>query len=474
MRLVHWIFATCLFTASWDILLVLQVGGQVRFATALMGFVFLAAIAKIQQEGRILWPRGGTALTLWLFLQLLFIPVSGMIALGFQFYALLLFSALGIFAAVQIYGLSSWTESIMRIYMASFAFVGFFALIQFSLPALGGPAILVRQWIIHGRFPRLNGFNAEPSYFATYLLMGWIVLVDLRFSRARIAASRFWKWTTYAVGAALILSTSKTAWIILLLEAAARLAPLVWTGLRSLGRQARHGTMVVRIPRAATIAKIILGAAAAAAVVFAVSHIIDLFSFLEGSGLGGTAAHSWIDRNTQAHDTFQIFLAHPFIGRGMIGGSVALGASRGFAVDTLAALRNAWAFPVPLDILVASGVFGVIPFVMFAWSGTFGAYKLAKSRWPEERAKWLRALARGMIFEWLLLMQDQNLLRVYVWFHMTMVAVIAYNLEFGPVPPLAIADHPELSPATAPQPAFSATPAFAPAFTSPAPGTPAR
>ena len=54
--------------------------------------------------------------------------------------------------------------------------------------------------------------------------------------------------------------------------------------------------------------------------------------------------------------------------------------------------------------------------------------------WPEERAKWLRALARAMVFEWLLLFVDQNLLRTYLWFHFSMVTVVAYHLEFAPAP----------------------------------------
>ena len=57
--------------------------------------------------------------------------------------------------------------------------------------------------------------------------------------------------------------------------------------------------------------------------------------------------------------------------------------------------------------------------------------KLAKRHWPSEQAKWVKALARAMIFEWLVLLADQNLMRVYLWFHVTMVALVAYNLEFG-------------------------------------------
>jgi hypothetical protein len=91
-------------------------------------------------------------------------------------------------------------------------------------------------------------------------------------------------------------------------------------------------------------------------------------------------------------------------------------------------------------------VFGFIPFLVFVYANTFGALRLATRHWPEERAKWLRALARAMIFEWLVLMTDQNLFRIYIWFHISMVAVVAYNLEFVRAPqPLRERTQPRLS-----------------------------
>jgi hypothetical protein len=51
-----------------------------------------------------------------------------------------------------------------------------------------------------------------------------------------------------------------------------------------------------------------------------------------------------------------------------------------------------------------------------------------------------------MIFEWLTLMSDQNLLRIYVWFHIAMVAVVAYNLEFARAPEFSWESSPKASP----------------------------
>jgi hypothetical protein len=71
------------------------------------------------------------------------------------------------------------------------------------------------------------------------------------------------------------------------------------------------------------------------------------------------------------------------------------------------------------------------------FANTFGALRTATRYWPSEQAKWVRALARAMIFECLVLLADQNLLRVYLWVHLSMVSLVAYNLEFGTAAELA-------------------------------------
>jgi hypothetical protein len=109
-------------------------------------------------------------------------------------------------------------------------------------------------------------------------------------------------------------------------------------------------------------------------------------------------------------------------------------------------VRQFWGFPVLMDVLLASGLFGFIPFLVFIYANTIRPLKLATRYWPQERAKWVRALARAMIFEWLLLMVDQNLLRVYLWFHISMVAVVAYHLEYAPAPITVPARHRDPSP----------------------------
>lgn len=431
MRALNWLWAGCLFTASFDILLVFNIGGSIRFSQILLGVLCIAAAARVIQDGRILWPRGGTALALWLLSQFLFLPLSGVLFFGVEFLVLLTFTIAGFFAIIQIYGKAASLEWMMQMYLLSYVFVGLFGLLQFATPLVGLPGILVGQWILHGKFARISGFSYEPSYYATYMMMGWIMLVELRISKARITSGRLWKWATIAVTASLILSSSKTAWVVMLVELFARLLPVLWSGFRHTFRRFLGGRVVVRIPHFRLLVNVVALTLVAGAAFSYFAKRVDPLQLLQGTGLGNTAAHSYNTRAGDAADTFDLFMEHPFIGRSLGGVPINRAIRHNISITSMDELRHFWGFPVVLEVLAASGIFAVIPFVVFFYTYTFGAIKLAKRHWPSEQAKWVKALARAMIFEWLVLLADQNLMRVYLWFHVTMVALVAYNLEFG-------------------------------------------
>jgi hypothetical protein len=447
MKIVHWLVVISLFTASFDTILNFDIGGSLRLCQLLMFLVFIAALAHAVQSGRLLWPRGSNSLSIWILIQLFLIPLSGVIFLGLEFFAQLIFMVFCIFALVQLYGCSRYVHSLMKMYLLSYVFVGCYGLFQFAVPLAGLTPIanlIERQWVVHGKIARINGFCYEPSYFATYLIMGWIMLVELRLSRARITHGRLWQLAMLAVTAALFLSTSKTAWVFMAVELVARVLPSFRKKVSSFFRGWFSGKILFVAPRRHVLRRAVLFVVVLiVGGVFLSQYIKDPTIFLSGTGLGHQPAHSLNDRTGAAYATLGAFKEHPFVGRSLGGVSVYIASRDGIEVTTLEQSHSYWGFPVLMDVLVASGIFGFIPFLVFLYANTFGALRLAASRWPAERAKWVRALARAMIFEWLVLMTDQNLLRIYIWFHIAMVAVVAYNLEFAAEPALAPVSLPE-------------------------------
>jgi hypothetical protein len=430
LRLMHWIFAICLFTASFDIVLVFEVGGTLRLTQILMIAIVLGGLAVVEQSGKILWPSGGAALVVWCCSQIIFMFMTDTIVTGIVFNITLFFTVLGVYAALQLYGQSNYIESLMRVYLASYIFVAAFGLFQLVSPSLHLGSYFVTQWIVYGKFPRINGFSYEPSYFASYVLMGWIMLIDLRVSKAEITASRRWKWIAFLMGLSLLLSTSRTAWLMMGFEGALRGIPSAFRAIRYRFSQFATGNMRIFRPRFHLfVASLILTGMAIAGGIW-LSSIVDPSIFISGTGINNTASYSVSDRTRLTSDTFAVFVEHPWMGHGFAGVAQLIAENHGHSVDSLEDMKTWRGYPVILDVIAASGVIGVLPFLWFMSANSIGQVGLIRRRWPDERAKWLRALVRALIFEFIVLLESNGLLRVYLWFHLTMVVIVGFNLRY--------------------------------------------
>jgi hypothetical protein len=419
-----------LLTASCDVILVLDVGGTLRFCQIMLFGVGVCALVQMLQTRRILWPRGGNAMALWCIFQAVLISQSPAPLGSLVFFLMLLFTIGSIASALQLYGRSPLVGSLMRIYLLSFVAVSAFGALQFILPLLhlGGP--LVVQWLVSKQIPRINGFSYEPSYFATYLIMGWIMLIDLRSSKAAIVAERKWFWYLILVSLVLFLSTSKTAWLLMIVEGFARMLPGIYRRIRKQLMRLKQGSWIVDKPRGRVVLVLAGLAIVAFAGITAVSRVVDLNIFLSGTGLNGTAAHSLNDRISGFALTLQVIEDHFWIGRSLGGVPATIASMVGLQATTVAQLKTFWGFPVPLEVFAASGFWAFIPFLWFFVTITAGEQKLIRGSWDDDRAKWLQALIRALIFEWLALCADQNMLRAYLWLHVTMVVIVGYSLRF--------------------------------------------
>lgn len=426
MKLIHRLFTICLFTASFDIFLVFKLGGTVRIAQLIMVLVCFGALAKAAQEGRIWWPRGGWWLALWCFVQVLFLPLSIDFGFSLGYLFFLLFTVAGFYAAAHLYARSRYIEPLMKAYLFSYVFVAAFGAFQLVSPMLHLGDFLVAQWIVAKRWPRINGFCYEPSYFATYLIMGWIALVDLRSSKAHLTAARKWHWLTIFVGVVLFLSTSKTGWIFMAVEGSARAAPCVLRWGRGMGTRLSSGYLIFRLPRWKLVVLSVTGSILLLAGVAGLGLAVNLNILLSGTGLNNTASHSVTDRYESFINTVQVFEEHPFLGRSLGGVSSRISQLHGVPNDG----KTYLGFPVIMDLLAASGLIGIIPFLMFIWSNSFGMFGMIRKKWPDERAKWLRALVRALFYESFMLLADQNVLRLYLWFHLSIIAAVALHLRY--------------------------------------------
>ena len=431
MKLVNWIAFLMFLTVSFDTVLVLKAGGNLRLAQVLLVLLIVASLAQILQSRVVLWPRGATPMAWFCLVHLLLLVISTQLFFSIELYLLLLLSVLGILAMVQLYGRAASIAGLMRNYLYSYVFIAIFGMIQFVSPALHLGQPLVVQWIKHGVIPRISGFSFEPSYFATYMIMGWIAVVDLRITRARLTSGRQWLWFAWLMTIVLICSTSKTAWLGMLLEGALRLLPLLWRTLRVQMVRLRVGSLVAPLPRLRAVAAVGLVMVLSAAALGAVSRVVDLNVFLAGSGLNGTAAHSLNDRANRYGETLVVWRESPWVGYSFGGVSEIVAKLEGKEVQNRDDLKRYQGSPVVLDVLAASGIVGFVPFVWFFAVITFGELRLMREHWADDRAKWLHALIRALAFEGFVLLSDQYLFRVYLWIHIAMIAVVGYHLRYS-------------------------------------------
>jgi hypothetical protein len=411
-----------LITSSFDIFLIFEAGGNYRFCQMITPVLILLALVKAARGARI--PvLGALPLCVWLIFQVLFIPATEFWpkSLGYCFWLLL---DLGmVFAYVQLFSDRSRTlVTILRWYAYSFAIIACFGIVQFLLPVLGFGGLLVKQWWIPDQLARANGFSYEPSYFATYLLIGFVFTGSLRRSRSLLLPSSALLTIYWLTAIGIILSSSRMGIVFLFIDIfLSQLTP--WLSLLADFMRLRIAPFKLRalIPSFLSIA--FIGALAAGTSIAIERSPSVALMFLNGTGVSDTAAHSVIQREDALEETFTVFLKHPVIGRSLGGVSSAIADLQGIRISSFEASKDFEGMSVFAEALAASGVIGVIPFVCFVITTIRKPLRLARVASPFY-ASLLYALLRSLLFAWMILQFNQNMLRPYLWTHLAILASV--------------------------------------------------
>ena len=409
-------------TSSFDLFLVLQVGGNFRFCQA-VSLVCVGLSALLVMRGRVVPTLGLIPLGIWWIVQLFFAPVTDFWPKSFGYCFWLLLDVAVIFAFVQLFSRDArGLRRLLQWYLLSFSIIASFGIVQFCLPLFGLPSPFVTQWFIAGFVARANGMSYEPSYFASYLLIGFVLSDHLRrcpdlTDRDRRAASCTY-WLTMA---GIVLSSSRSGILFLLLNL---IFTQLWTAISAV--QIRHYRFVLAHAKSAF--------SAAAGLVLIGAGIVLSGRILEnrpeaavllfsGTGLFGSATHSVLDREKSFEDTLTVFAEHPFIGRSLGGVSYAVGALHGEDITSFEESKLFEGMSVFAEALAASGLVGIVPFIAFLVVTIQKPLKLSGQAGPFYRV-WMRALVKALLFEWAILQFNQNILRPYLWVHLAILATV--------------------------------------------------
>jgi len=401
-----------LVTASFDIFLNVNVAGfNLRASQILLWFPALIAVGRVLQGQRIEWPLGFTWLVWWVFIILWLIPLGPFWMRSAGYGAWLLLNVLAVFTIVQLFSTPPRVHLLVRWYLYGFGFVAAFGLVQFSLPLVGLPAPLVTQWWIPGLLARINGFSYEPSFYATYLLIGWIVVTYLLANKGDVMPrSHLWA-ITGLLTLALILCSSRMGLLMMIL----------WT-VPQIGKMVRYVTARFGGGALLLLGLSVFGVGAMAiALAWHTGKLGQLNFLLGGTGLAGTPAHSVAHRLDNFFDTLRAFVASPWLGYSLGGVAVALGALRGVTITSNEIAKLHEGVSVFGEVLAASGLIGFVPFTVYIVLLIYRPFRLA-ARLDSSQATLLRGLAWALVFEFIILQFNQNILRPYLWFHIAILS----------------------------------------------------
>ncbi len=408
------LFLGALFSSSFDTFLVLDAGFTFRICQAFLLIPILHALTSALRRTHKFTPPAITSLNVFAGIAILSTLLHGLTPRAAGYCVWLIFNVVVIYITVQLFDNARKVTLLVRCYIYSFVFVACFGLFQFFAAAFGIGAFVVTQWWIPGRLPRISGFSYEPSYYATYLLLGWTLV-------AYILEQPRYQWPLKRLPACFgIMSVS-------LLLSSSRLgimAMFLW-GLRCL----------VKLPmksrtRVTTSTKLLAGSSAIAVVV-AVSAIalqstaFDEFTFLlNGTGLAGTAAHSVNDRYDWFERTIEVFKKNPILGVGFGGIAEEIAGVKGLDPGSREDLKQAEGSSVGAEALAATGLVGI---------SFFAGYLILlyrKSISVARRSAWLpiAPLIKGLLYalavEFALLQFTQNIFRPYVWLHIAVLSTV--------------------------------------------------
>ena len=399
-------------TASFDLFLATRIGGfTLRAHQVLMIFPLAYAVGLSFGGRRIRIPLGGLALLAWILFIAAFVPNTTLLGRSAGYAAWLLLDALVVFLAVQLFDDMRWFAVLLRWYVASFLIVSIVGLLQLLAGVSHLPAPFVTQWFIPGRWPRLNGFSFEPSYYSTYLVMGWVFCAWMIERRNEFLPIKLLRATFVASTLALIFCTSKLGWAMM--------------GIWGCGYMFRRISQFepVKLKLGAWILVLnILVLSLGGAIGLSIYKPDRMLRFLAaGTGLFGTPKHSVEERENRFWNTLDLVRKSPFVGYSLGGVATALGEGRWEGVRSNEAAKANEGMNVFAEVLAASGVIGFIPFGIYILTLFVKPIRLARAR-DEPFKTVLMGLVFGLAIELLALQFNQNILRPYLWFHIAILS----------------------------------------------------
>lgn len=418
INLAEIFFYFAILTISFDIFLVFKIGFTFRISQIFLSISFCFIIYYCLINFRIERPIGIVSLLIWSWFLFAFIPNTNytLRSVGYIFW--LTFNILTVIACVQLFNTIEKINRLLKCYIFSFFITALFGLIQFTLPLLNIGAPFVQQWWIPNILPRINGFSYEPSYFATYMIIGYFLSGYFIKENFLIVKAQNLKFIFLIILLSILLSSSRLG-LLMIFSWFIQYPFLFFYRLMKWRFNKRYFQYFLLFLFVIAILVIIIN-------FLSFNKILFIFS---GLGIFGTASHSITLRTKDLYDTIQIFLQSPIFGYSLGGVSSAIGELRGVSVESIEAAKSNEGLSVLAETLAASGIIGFIPFLIYIFKLIMKPIYLVKFINNLDLKKVLIAMIVSLVFELIILQFNQNILRPYLWLHIAILSAV-YNVNY--------------------------------------------
>lgn len=408
-------------TSSFDIFLSIEMFGYTfRICQLLIMILMVISIINVIKSKKIVTPLSIVFLVIWALFVLLGTFNTIIPSFNFAYHLWLIFNILILFGFTNYFEEKYDLNLILKLYLLSFIIVSIFGIVQFLLPFIGINPPLVQQWWIPGQLIRANGFSYEPSYYATYLLIGWVMFRMLfKYNKLFIENKKSIILGLIVTTIAIILSTSRMGIIMLVLF---ELCNFAYNFLKTLIEKNYKSFFIYLLAIICSILGICL-------IIYMIDkYLIDLNFLLNGTGLNSAPAHSFLDRFKGAIDVFIVFTKSPLLGYGYGGVYTEVALLNNMNVFNGNIQDLGGTFCIFAEALAASGIIGfiflIIYFILICLKPIIKSFKLKN----EQEKIFLISLSISLIFEILILQFNQNILRLYLWVHMALISLFYSKL----------------------------------------------
>lgn len=399
--------AVAVLFASGDVWPVFHIGFTFRLAQfcIIAAAIFLLAIRDLRIRS---FPGIGWlyAFCVWIAVTL---PASLYLERSLAYVVWTVADAMIVLVFVQCFRERADVLNLFKWALVSYVILSLFGIFQFLL-YWRGIDLFVREWWIKGRIARINGLSYEPSYYATYLIPGWVASFYLIERRAKFPSHQL-QWLCFlTTTVALLLCSSRMGYLMMAMWG-------LFRGVLQPMRALIHGA--VRRNRLRTSL-----AGVSAFLLFIIGGIryrrrlLELAAALpflfSGLGILGHSAQSAGTRLESLARTWRAFVQHPVIGTGIGALPVDIAGQTDQGIYNLHEAKKFEGMSIAVEVLASTGIVGAAIVLGLVFS-VLRAYRRSRAGAEPWQRLVLSAQGWGLLWMLLMLQMNQNFLRIYIF-----------------------------------------------------------